>query len=389
MTLEKKPKATERTIKMVAEQLEERIKACNEDWQKPWLDARVRPMNISFRSYRGINRSLLTMVFDNQTKWNVPAFITFNKLRELNIRLEQGSQGIPIVYANTIYSKMDNGQPIKLSSEAYMLLDKEEQREYKKQTLLRYSYVFSVDDTNLAEKMPDLYAELLRDQIDTPNERVDTTVEPLENILAEGTYTDGFDILETKGGKWICPIYERLSDKAFYRPSKHEIVVPLRNQFPQMEAFYGTLLHEMAHSTIKQLPRPIGNFGDADYAREELVAEFTSAIVASEYGLNKCLEKQNIPYLKGWLQASRKEPDFLMSVVEDVDKISRFMINHISKEYAMRLDAKEDIKHKLSDGIAPTVSALSIQNSYQYIPQKRNFPKMEDSDKKSGHRLHR
>lgn len=389
MTLEKKPKATERTIKMVAEQLEERIKACNEDWQKPWLDARVRPMNISFRSYRGINRSLLTMVFDNQTKWNVPAFITFNKLRELNIRLEQGSQGIPIVYANTIYSKMDNGQPIKLSSEAYMLLDKEEQREYKKQTLLRYSYVFSVDDTNLAEKMPDLYAELLRDQIDTPNERVDTTVEPLENILAEGTYTDGFDILETKGGKWICPIYERLSDKAFYRPSKHEIVVPLRNQFPQMEAFYGTLLHEMAHSTIKQLPRPTGNFGDADYAREELVAEFTSAIVASEYGLNKCLEKQNIPYLKGWLQASRKEPDFLMSVVEDVDKISRFMINHISKEYAMRLDAKEDIKHKLSDGIAPTVSALSIQNSYQYIPQKRNFSKMEDSDKKSGHRLHR
>lgn len=389
MTLEKKPKATERTIKMVAEQLEERIKACNEDWQKPWLDARVRPMNISFRSYRGINRSLLTMVFDNQTKWNVPAFITFNKLRELNIRLEQGSQGIPIVYANTIYSKMDNGQPIKLSSEAYMLLDKEEQREYKKQTLLRYSYVFSVDDTNLAEKMPDLYAELLRDQIDTPNERVDTTVEPLENILAEGTYTDGFDILETKGGKWICPIYERLSDKAFYRPSKHEIVVPLRNQFPQMEAFYGTLLHEMAHSTIKQLPRPTGNFGDADYAREELVAEFTSAIVASEYGLNKCLEKQNIPYLKGWLQASRKEPDFLMSVVEDVDKISRFMINHISKEYAMRLDAKEDIKHKLSDGIAPTVSALSIQNSYQYIPQKRKFPKMEDSDKKSGHRLHR
>ena len=389
MTLEKKPKATERTIKMVAEQLEERIKACNEDWQKPWLDARVRPMNISFRSYRWINRSLLTMVFDNQTKWNVPAFITFNKLRELNIRLEQGSQGIPIVYANTIYSKMDNGQPIKLSSEAYMLLDKEEQREYKKQTLLRYSYVFSVDDTNLAEKMPDLYAELLRDQIDTPNERVDTTVEPLENILAEGTYTDGFDILETKGGKWICPIYERLSDKAFYRPSKHEIVVPLRNQFPQMEAFYGTLLHEMAHSTIKQLPRPTGNFGDADYAREELVAEFTSAIVASEYGLNKCLEKQNIPYLKGWLQASRKEPDFLMSVVEDVDKISRFMINHISKEYAMRLDAKEDIKHKLSDGIAPTVSALSIQNSYQYIPQKRNFPKMEDSDKKSGLRLHR
>lgn len=184
--------------------------------------------------------------------------------------------------------------------------------------------------------MPDLYAELLRDQIDTPNERVDTTVEPLENILAEGTYTDGFDILETKGGKWICPIYERLSDKAFYRPSKHEIVVPLRNQFPQMEAFYGTLLHEMAHSTIKQLPRPTGNFGDADYAREELVAEFTSAIVASEYGLNKCLEKQNIPYLKGWLQASRKEPDFLMSVVEDVDKISRFMINHISKEYTMR-----------------------------------------------------
>lgn len=387
MTREKKPKATERTIKMIAEQLEECIKACNEDWQKPWLDARVRPMNISFRSYRGINRSLLTMVFDNQTKWNVPAFITFNKLRELNIRLEQGSQGIPSVYANTIYSKMDNGQLIELSSEAYMLLDKEEQREYKKQTLLRYSYVFSVDDTNLAEKMPDLYAELLRDQMDTPNERIDTTVEPLENILAEGTYTDGFDILETKGGKWICPIYERLSDKAFYRPSKHEIVVPLRNQFPQMEAFYGTLLHEMAHSTIKLLPRPTGNFGDADYAREELVAEFTSAIVASEYGLNKCLEKQNIPYLKGWLQASRKEPDFLMSVVEDVDKISRFMINHISN--AMRLDAKEDIKHKLSDGIAPTVSALSIQNSYQYIPQMRNFPKMEDSDKKSGHRLHR
>lgn len=63
--------------------------------------------------------------------------------------------------------------------------------------------------------------------------------------------------------QWVCPIYPRESDSAYYRRGEGcHIIVPLKGQFDTGESFYSTLLHEMAHSTGEEglLGREKGEF---------------------------------------------------------------------------------------------------------------------------------
>lgn len=48
---------------------------------------------------------------------------------------------------------------------------------------------------------------------------------------------------------WICPIKPLYQNDAYYSISKNVIVVPEKGQFKSGESFYGTLFHEMIHST--------------------------------------------------------------------------------------------------------------------------------------------
>lgn len=61
----------------------------------------------------------------------------------------------------------------------------------------------------------------------------------------------------------------------FYSISKNEITVPEKVQFKDGEAFYGTLFHEMGHSTgaegVLNRFQPT-SFGSKEYSDEELVA---------------------------------------------------------------------------------------------------------------------
>ena len=78
---------------------------------------------------------------------------------------------------------------------------------------------------------------------------------------------------------WICPIKPLYQNDAYYSISKNVIVVPEKGQFKSGESFYGTLFHEMIHSTgtegVLDRFKP-ASFGSSEYIREELVAELGS-----------------------------------------------------------------------------------------------------------------
>lgn len=81
---------------------------------------------------------------------------------------------------------------------------------------------------------------------------------------------------------------------------ENEIVVPEKGQFKDGEAFYGTLFHEMTHSTgaegVLDRLKPT-SFGSKEYAREELVAELGSALVSQRYGMTKHIKEDSCAYL--------------------------------------------------------------------------------------------
>lgn len=154
-------------------------------------------------------------------------------------------------------------------------------------------------------------------------------------------------------GLWFCPIHPRHQDKAYYSISRDEIVVPEKAQFVSGEAFYGTLLHEMTHSTGASSRfdrfKPGAVFGSPDYAREELVAELGSALIASRYGIVKQLKEDSASYLKSWLTELKESPEFIKTTLNDVKRASS-MISHRIDTIQERIDAQVDLMDADNDG---------------------------------------
>ena len=88
----------------------------------------------------------------------------------------------------------------------------------------------------------------------------------------------------------------------------------------------------MIHSTgtPNRLNRNTGKkFGDKLYAKEELVAELGAARIGQELGFDKRILNNNAAYLDGWISDLKSEPKFIISLMGDVDKASRMILDKI------------------------------------------------------------
>ena len=74
----------------------------------------------------------------------------------------------------------------------------------------------------------------------------------------------------------------------------------------------------MAHSTghAERLNRPFGAcYRDADYIREELVAELTAALCGAMLGFATTPREESAAYIKDWLAEFHKEPTYLFDIL--------------------------------------------------------------------------
>ena len=89
---------------------------------------------------------------------------------------------------------------------------------------------------------------------------------------------------------------------------------------------------KVTHSTgqAERLNRTMGSsFGDEEYAREELVAELTSALCGAIAGFATTPREENAAYLKGWLSQLRREPAYLFDILVDVNRAARMIFDHL------------------------------------------------------------
>ncbi|PKH52415.1 hypothetical protein CXF68_17710 [Tenacibaculum sp. Bg11-29] len=96
-------------------------------------------------------------------------------------------------------------------------------------------------------------------------------------------------------------------DNAYYTPTKDFVQMPKLNDFDTKEDYYRTLFHEFIHSTghKKRLDRivPGASFGNAAYAKEELVAEFGAIFLSAEAGIMWRNNSNHAEYIKNWESA--------------------------------------------------------------------------------------
>jgi len=129
------------------------------------------------------------------------------------------------------------------------------------------------------------------------------------------------------------------SDKAFYRPSTDEVVVPTLSQYDCLDEYYSTLFHELGHSTghRDRLNRKgvtdLSFFGDHEYSKEELVAEITAAMLVSQAGLEAARAfKNSVAYIQSWLRALQDDPKMIVLAAGAAEKAARFILNETGPE---------------------------------------------------------
>ena len=71
---------------------------------------------------------------------------------------------------------------------------------------------------------------------------------------------------------------------------------------------------------------------DKKYAKEELVAELTAAMVGNSMGFDKRILDNNAKYVDGWMDTLKKEPRFILSVMADVNKASKMILDHVDAQ---------------------------------------------------------
>ena len=311
-----------KTIETIAPRLTElmirKIETLTEEWHQPWVaDTSGLPRNLRGTPYRAGNILLLAMLTELEA-FRAPVFMTFKQAKENGLSIRPGQSAFPIYFWKMYIRHKETRKQIDM--EVYRQLSTTEKLQYDLRPILRYYTVFNIDQTDMAETDPARYAELTK------------TAEPEDR--SDDFVCAGIDaLLEAEG--WLCPIELEYSKKAFYSRMYDKIVCPLRRQFPSGVAFYDTLLHEVAHSTghSARLNRPAHLIiGDSAYAREELVAELTSALCGAILGFSVAPRAENAAYLKHWLTQLKEEPTYLFDILVDVNKAARMIIDRIEPD---------------------------------------------------------
>jgi antirestriction protein ArdC len=248
------------------------MEAGTNPWRKPWASGLGMPRSIgSGKDYRGINVFLL-MVTAMEQGYTSPWWGTYRAIAAAGGQVRKGEKGTTVVFWSTFTPK--DGADLDADGNP------------RPRFFLKAYTVFNAAQ---ADGLPEQYHP-------APAEPVGQfpAIEAAE--LVSAGYLDRTGLSVRHGG-----------DRAAYSPAGDWIILPDREAFTGgPESYYATLFHELSHSTghADRLARKelmtFGHFGDNLYAKEELVAELTAAIVCGVTGIGATTEENSAAYLTSW-----------------------------------------------------------------------------------------
>lgn len=331
----KEPSKVDAALQRFAEMLIKRMEEMQKDWHKGWIGGGSMfglPQNISGRTYEGSNAFLL-FLHTAENGYKAPVYMTYGQLYKEGAHVLKGEKAVPIFKWGFSIKDKDGK---KVTEEEFDNMTDDEKKECKRRPFLKIYPEFNIDQTNMSEVNKEKY-----DAVVSQFRKTDVPT------ITDGMYVNKAIDRMMEKQEWVCKIqYDKEEKGAYYSPAKDIVVLPTKAQFrihpddPEEcfkdgQEYYGTALHEMAHSTghPSRLDRlKPAAFGSPEYAKEELVAELTSAMVGNTLGFDRRISDNNVAYLQNWTSALRKEPKFIVTVMADVNKASRIIIENIDKQ---------------------------------------------------------
>jgi antirestriction protein ArdC len=245
-------------------------------WRKPWRTVNHGgPYSIrGGKPYRGINIFLLGLAGYSDPRWG-----TYKAIAEAGGQVRKGEKGTRVILWKPVPKKTGE-----VERDGYMLL-----RQYT---------VFNAEQ---ADGLPPLD---------------DSPVPEFEANERAAALADGY---LSHGGPGLMHGYSG----AYYTPATDIVRMPAHEDFAYRDAYYRTLFHELAHSTghesrLDRLEPAL--FGTDPYAREELVAEMTAAMLGGLAGLEQGDTDDSAAYIASWLKKLRDDRRLVIQAAAQAQK---------------------------------------------------------------------
>ncbi len=270
-------------------------------WHKPWTAAGGgRPKSMTTREpYRGIN--VLLLAGEAMDKgYRSPWWGTYHQIAHLaGMRRQDGRRGgqywaSPSGGPRGVRKGEHGCQIVLWKTVPTTETDPDTGGQVTREILL--ARLFTVFNAEQADGLPETFLA--------------GTGQPVEEIRQPHQVLDSY---LRHGG----PAFRHVAgDRACYSAVHDVITMPARGQFRTPAGYYGTAFHEAGHSTghASRLARASltdfshdRRWGDELYAKEELVAEMTSAMLQADTGIDGQFD-QSAAYVADWLTVLRKDP---------------------------------------------------------------------------------
>lgn len=264
----------------VTDRIISQLEAGTIPWRKPWV-CTGQPSNTAISHTTGKPYSLLNQMLLG----NPGEYLTFKQCQQEGGKVKKGERASIVVF--------------------WKLLEKEDEETGKKVKipLLHYYNVFRLDQ---CEGIKPRKAEALPE---TPA----SADEQSEQIIADYLHRSG------------VTLQQGASDRAYYSPVTDSVTLPAREQFRETAEYYGTVFHELTHSTghSSRLDRlnKVAHLGSEDYSKEELIAEIGSAALVNHVGLETADSFQNsVAYVQSWLKALKGDKRLIVGASSKAEK---------------------------------------------------------------------
>jgi len=291
---------SERIHELVTERMIAALERGVVPWRKPWQPATGRPRSMTTaQPYRGVNVFLLALTAAEHG-YSSPFWGTYRQIGENGGQVRRAERSTLVVFfkQHQIPPQGEQAGPDGQPAETPV----------RTMPVLRYFRVFN------AEQADGLPAQF----------------HPEPGTFAEIAEPHAvLDAYLRDGGPRLVHV---VGDRADYDWRTDTIRLPRREQFRTPDGYYGTAFHECGHSTGHQsrLARPgvvtFDHFGSERYAREELAAEMTSAILCAQTGIDSPETFGNsASYISSWLRALRDDKKLVISAAAQAQRASQMV----------------------------------------------------------------
>lgn len=273
----------------IVQQLEKGVRP----WHKPWNASHpggriTRPLRANGIRYKGIN--VLVLWSDAIEKgFASPHWMTYKQAAAFSAQVRKGEHGAQVVYTDRV-KKLETDQKTG------------EEREVSFQFLKAYT-VFNAEQV---DGLPDHYYAKPVPRLD-PAVRIVRAERFFANLKADIRH----------GGT-----------TAFYNLAQDFVRMPPFESFRDAESYYVTLGHESTHWTRhpSRLDRPYGKqYGDADYAMEELVAEMGAAFICADLDLAPAPREEHASYIAHWIKVLKDDKRAIFAASSQAQRAADFM----------------------------------------------------------------